>query len=103
MDRKAFSLIILLLSVGFVAYCASTPDVASETIEEPQPPRVVATALADLFPTEGTETNGSAPSSRRTEESRLLLRSMRWRLANMVSISTKEIAANPMQVALGLT
>ena len=60
MDRKAFSLIILLLSVGFVAYCASTPDVASETIEEPQPPRVVATALADLFPTEGTETNGSA-------------------------------------------
>ncbi len=60
MGRNAFSLIILLLSVSFVAYCASTPDESSETIEEvTPPPQVVATALADLFPTEGNETNGS--------------------------------------------
>lgn len=60
MGRNAFSLIVLLLSVGFLAYCASTPDEATETIaEEPLPPQVVATGLADLFPTEGNETNGS--------------------------------------------
>ncbi len=66
MDRNAFSLLILLLSVSFVAYCASTPDETPETIEEsieeseiPPPPQVVATALADLFPTEESEANGS--------------------------------------------
>ena len=61
MDRNAVSLLILLLSVGFLAYCASTPDETPETIEEVSaPPQVVATALADLFPTEGNETNGIA-------------------------------------------
>jgi len=60
MGRNAFALIVLLLSVGFVAYCASTPEETPETIEEvPPPPQVVATALADLFPTEGNETNGN--------------------------------------------
>ena len=52
MDRNAVSLLILLLSVGFLTYCASTPDETPETIEEVSaPPQVVATALADLFPT----------------------------------------------------
>ncbi len=61
MGRNAFSIIILLLSVSFVAYCASTPDETPETIEEiSAPPQVVATALADLFHTEGNETYGSA-------------------------------------------
>ena len=61
MDRNAVSLLILLLSVGFLAYCASTPDETLETIEEVSAsPQVVATALADLFPTEGNETNGIA-------------------------------------------
>ena len=61
MGRDAFSLIILLLSVGFVAYCASTPEETPETIEEAlPPPQLVATALVDLFPTEGSEANGSA-------------------------------------------
>ncbi len=55
MGRNAVSLIILLLSVGFLAHCASTP----ETVEIPPPPKVVATALVDLFPTEGSEANGS--------------------------------------------
>ncbi len=65
MDRNAVSLLILLLSVGFLAYCASTSDETPETVEPgetigvPPPPQVVATALADLFPTEGSETNGS--------------------------------------------
>ncbi len=60
MGRNLFFLIILLLSVSFVAYCTSAPEEASDTIEEvPPPPQVVATALADLFPTEGNETNGS--------------------------------------------
>ena len=59
MDRTAVSFIILLLSVGFLAYCASTPDETPETVEVPPPPQVVATALVDLFPTEGSEANGS--------------------------------------------
>ena len=59
MDRNAVSLIILLLSVGFLTYCASTPDETSETVEIPPPPQVVAMALVDLFPTEGSEANGS--------------------------------------------
>ena len=54
MDRNAVSLLILLLSVGFLAYCASTPDETPETVEgAPSPPQVVATGLADLFPTKG--------------------------------------------------
>ena len=63
MDRNAVSLLILLLSVGFLAYCASTSDETPKTVETigvPPPPQVVATALADLFPTEGNETNGIA-------------------------------------------
>jgi len=60
MGRDASPLIIILLSIGFGAYCASTPDETPETIEEVSPPsQGVATALADLFPTEGSETNGS--------------------------------------------
>ncbi len=59
MDRNAVSLIILLLSVGFLAYCASTPDETPEAVEIPPPPQVSATALVDLFPTEGSEANGS--------------------------------------------
>jgi Cu-Zn family superoxide dismutase len=65
MDRNAVSLLILPLSVGFLAYCASTSDETPETVEPvetigvPPPPQVMATALADLFPTEGSETNGS--------------------------------------------
>ncbi len=59
MNRNAVSLIILLLSVGFLAHCASTPDETPETVEIPPPPQVVATALVDLFPTEGSEANGS--------------------------------------------
>jgi len=59
MDRNSVSLIILLLSVGFLAYCASTPDGTPETVEVPPPPQVVATALVDLFPTEGSEAAGS--------------------------------------------
>jgi len=59
MDRNAVPLIILLLSVGFLAYCASTPDETSETIEVSPPPQVVATVLVDLFPTEGSEANGN--------------------------------------------
>ena len=65
MDRNAVSLLILLLSVGFLAYCASTSDETPETVEPgetigvPPPPQVVATALADLFPTEESEANGS--------------------------------------------
>ena len=58
MDRNAVSLVILLLSVGLLAFCASTPDETPETPETP-PPQVVATALVDLFPTEGSEVNGS--------------------------------------------
>jgi len=66
MDRNPVSLLILLLSVGFLAYCASTSDETPETVEPVEtigvtpPPQVVATAVADLFPTEGNETNGSA-------------------------------------------
>jgi Cu-Zn family superoxide dismutase len=61
MGRNAFPLIILLLSVGFLASCASTPEETPETVEgAPSPPQVVATGLADLFPTKGNETNGSA-------------------------------------------
>ena len=65
MNRNAVSLITLLLSVGFLAYCASTPDdtpetdQTPETTEVPPPAQVVATALVDLFPTEGSEVNGS--------------------------------------------
>jgi len=59
MDRSVVSLIILLLSIGFLSYCASTPDETPEPIEVPPPLQVVATALVDLFPTEGSEANGS--------------------------------------------
>ena len=59
MDRNAVSLLILLLSVGFLAYCASTPEETPETVETPPPPQVMATAFVDLFPTEGSEASGS--------------------------------------------
>ncbi len=59
MDRNTVSLVILLLSVGCLANCASAPDETPETVEIPPPPQVVATALVDLFPTEGSEANGS--------------------------------------------
>ena len=59
MDRNAVSLIMLLLSVGFLAYCASTPDETPEIVEITPPPQVVNRALVDLFPTEASEANGS--------------------------------------------
>ena len=60
MRRNKFSLAILLLTVAFGIYCAPGPEKASDTIETaPAPPQVVATASADMFPTEGSEANGN--------------------------------------------
>ena len=59
MDRNAVSLIMLLLSVGFLAYCASPPEETPEIVEITPPPQVVNRALVDLFPTEASEANGS--------------------------------------------
>lgn len=59
MRRNRFSLTILLLTVAFGFYCTPAPEEASETIETAPPPQVVATALADMFPTEGNEVGGT--------------------------------------------
>ena len=58
MLKNIFSLIVLLLAVAFGAYCAPAAEEAPETPETPPPP-VVTTALADLFPTEGSEASGT--------------------------------------------
>ncbi len=60
MRRNKSSLAILLLIVAFGFYCSPAPEEASETIETaPPPPQIVATASADMFPTEGNEASGS--------------------------------------------
>jgi Cu-Zn family superoxide dismutase len=60
MRRNKSSLVILLLTVAFGFYCAPASEETSETIETAPPtPEVVATASADVFPTEGNETSGS--------------------------------------------
>lgn len=60
MLRNRSSLVILLLTVAFGFYCAPASEETSETTETaPPPPQVVATASADMFPTEGNEANGT--------------------------------------------
>jgi Cu-Zn family superoxide dismutase len=59
MRRNKSSLVILLLTVAFGFYCSPAPEEASESIETAPTPQVVATAIADMFPTEGNETSGS--------------------------------------------
>ncbi len=60
MRRNRSFLTILLLTVASGFYCAPAPEEASETTDTtPAPPQVVATASADMFPTEGNEANGN--------------------------------------------
>ena len=58
MLRNTSSFISLLLTVRLGAYCSSAPEEAADTIETPPPP-VVVTALADLYPTDGSEASGT--------------------------------------------
>ncbi len=57
MLRYTSSFISLLLTVGLGASCSPAPEEAAETIETPPP--LVVTALADLYPTRGSDASGT--------------------------------------------